>query len=613
MTLSGADYISITYPADARVRWELEGGLSYPVPVSPALLSIGGAFGLLENETHLFWVVVPGGNIDPTNTYVGICRYAPTSTPTPRPTNTPVPPTATPRPTNTPLPPSPTATATATPRPATSTPLPPTSTPRPATSTPLPPTATPWPTSTPLPPTSTPSSTPSPTQIPTNTPAPNPSPAPAYTCAYEQHTLAPGETSFVPRGRSFGTPLDYAVLSSVSGAGFLRMHLGSPGGPVVGDLALGGKMFASAGVFTGYASSWVAELVGGTAGVRTAFQLQLCYYPPTPVPTATPTATPTPTMVPACSTFLIGQDTIPREPTVDPTGADPQSGVRTQAADGSVNVLVKSGVDGVLWLSGGKVEIRQGASVLARLSNLNTSYTPGYGRIGQVLTIAMAIGGETATVRWCAYQHVATPPPAATSTPRPTNTATPTHTPTATSTATATATATASATATDTATPRPTQPTTATPPTTGPSPVVLPGPLVCLPTLPPDERGAIDLVLVVPTLAQLPAVVTDTSVISFSAVITRSQLLVTAAARPIQTAAAWADRQIGPDGFRAGAEAAAPLLARISLAVGFLSLLLALGPLLWLLPPVAIALLWRVLRVILSVVRYIKQILPFAG
>ncbi len=156
-------------------------------------------------------------------------------------------------------------------------------------------------------------------------------------------------------------------------------------------------------------------------------------------------------------------------------------------------------------------------------------------------------------------------------------------------------------------------PGTATPPATGPDEVTLPVPVIRLPTLPPDERGPIDIVLVVPTLAPLPPLITNTVAISYAVVITRSQVFATVAARPIQTAAAWVDKQVGPDGFKSGADAAAPMLARIALAIGLLSLLSALGPLLWLLPPLAIALLWRVLRVILSVVRYIKQILPFAG
>ncbi|HEU4329446.1 MAG TPA: hypothetical protein VFS21_40285 [Roseiflexaceae bacterium] len=320
-------------------------------------------------------------------------------------------------------------------------------------------------------PTNTPTNTPTVTAVPTNTPAPNPSPQPQYTCSYEQIDLAAGEFGTVPRFTAFGTPQDYAVLSSATASGFLRMRLGSPGGPVVGDLVVGGSMYASAGLPAGHASSWVAEYVGGPSSGRTTFQLQICRYPPTPVPTATVTATPTPTMVPACTTLLVGQDEVPREPTMDPTGADPQSSEVGTLAAGEVTVFVASGVDSLTWLSGAKAVVRQGASTLANLSSTSTTYVPGYGRIGQALTVAAVTSGS-AVIRWCTYRPVPTPvptvvPPTATRTP----TSMPTSTPTVVPTATATRTATSTPTATSGPTLTPTQQPTATPgPTPSPGP-----------------------------------------------------------------------------------------------------------------------------------------------
>ena len=113
---------------------------------------------------------------------------APTATPTPEPTATPVPPTPTPEPTATPVPPTPTPEPTATP-------VPPTATPEPPTATPVPPTSTPEPTATPVPPTPTPEPTatpvpPTPTPEPTATPVP-PTPTPEPTATPVPPTATP--------------------------------------------------------------------------------------------------------------------------------------------------------------------------------------------------------------------------------------------------------------------------------------------------------------------------------------------------------------------------------------------------------------------------------------
>ncbi len=141
----------------------------------------------------------------------------PTNTPVP-PTNTPVPPTATPLPpTATPLPPTvtpipPTATPlppTATPLPPTATPLPPTVTPIPPTVTPIPPTATTVPptatpknnvrpTATPLPPTATPIPPTATTVPPTATPLPTNTPLPPTATPLPTSTPLPTRTPLPP-------------------------------------------------------------------------------------------------------------------------------------------------------------------------------------------------------------------------------------------------------------------------------------------------------------------------------------------------------------------------------------------------------------------------------
>jgi serine protease AprX len=112
-------------------------------------------------------VIYCGWNIDDvTVMYETECIM---ETPTPGPTNTPIPPTDTPvPPTDTPIPP------TDTPIPPTNTPIPPTDTPAPPTDTPVPPTDTPIPpTETAVPPTNTGSPPPTDTPIPpTDTPIP---------------------------------------------------------------------------------------------------------------------------------------------------------------------------------------------------------------------------------------------------------------------------------------------------------------------------------------------------------------------------------------------------------------------------------------------------------
>lgn len=137
---------------------------------------------------------------------------------------------------------------------------------------------------------------------------------------------------------------------------------------------------------------------------------------------------------------------------------------------------------------------------------------------------------------------------------------------------------------------------------------------ICLPpaTLPPDERGPVPtLALGLPTWAPLPTLVTATVVISASGVITNAQLIMSAVIAPAQTLAAWSGDTFGPDPWQRAGDDTAPIVVALSNAFGWLALFAVLGPLSYVLPPVIITLLVRLVRAILSVVKYVKQIIPF--
>ena len=144
-------------------------------------------------------------------------------TPTPMPTDTPIPPTPTPMPTDTPINP------TSTPMP-TDTPVDPTSTPMP-TDTPIPPTPTPMPTDTPIPPTSTP--------MPTDTPIdPTSTPMPTDTPIDPTSTPMPTDTPIDPTS----TPTTTPTLTPTP--------IPAPGDLVATDPIVGNMRFVPAGTFT---------------------------------------------------------------------------------------------------------------------------------------------------------------------------------------------------------------------------------------------------------------------------------------------------------------------------------------------------------------------------
>ena len=161
--------------------------------------------GCLQGDTSILVPTDLKDDIVNFDTDLGTFTFFCLSTPTPVPTNTPVPDTPTPVPTFTPVPDTPTPVPTFTPIPDTPTPVPTFTpvpdTPTPApTYTPVPDTPTPVPTSTPVPdtPTPVPTFTPipdTPTPVPTFTPVPDtPTPAPTYTPVPDTPTPVPTHT-----------------------------------------------------------------------------------------------------------------------------------------------------------------------------------------------------------------------------------------------------------------------------------------------------------------------------------------------------------------------------------------------------------------------------------
>lgn len=135
------------------------------------------------------------------------------------------------------------------------------------------------------------------------------------------------------------------------------------------------------------------------------------------------------------------------------------------------------------------------------------------------------------------------------------------------------------------------------------------------PTLvPTDNTGNLpELGLLVPTMQELPTHVTITATVTITDIdaLSTTLELATVIIAPVQTMTAWCQQEFGPDGWRKGQVDAGPIVALVGGALGWLALFGLLGPLEWLVPPVFITVLIRVGRAVLSIIKYIKQIIPF--
>jgi hypothetical protein len=132
-------------------------------------------------------------------------------------------------------------------------------------------------------------------------------------------------------------------------------------------------------------------------------------------------------------------------------------------------------------------------------------------------------------------------------------------------------------------------------------------------TPPPAQTGQLpDLILIIPTLDPLPSLTpSPTGSITSSLIISPVQTMLAGVSRPVQTVAAWSDGVFGPSGYALAVEQTEPIVETVSLSFGWLAILADIGPLAWLLPPLVITVLVYAAKPIISLVRYIKQLIPF--
>lgn len=324
---------------------------------------------------------------------------------------------------------------------------------------------------------------------------------------------------------------------------------------------------------------------------------------PTPTPTASPTSTPTPTFViptPDQQGCYSASATV-NDP-FSGQGLDVPAGYYQATLSWSSSPIHNSGVDPYITaVVDGLYFTVPGDAAFDSTESWTVTTVSRAGR----LQIESSFVSGSASLTLCPVAPPTptdTPTPTNTRTPGPTNTPTDTPTPSNTPTATATASATATATATATA------------PTGQPTITIETGlTAVCLPTSTPD---ALDQTGPAPALAGLPtwaplATLTATIAISSSGLISISYQISTALAGPISHTLALSNERFGPDGWARGATDASPIAASFAGLFGFLSFFTLFGQLNWFLPPMLISLLVRVTRALLSVTKYIKQILPF--
>lgn len=157
-------------------------------------------------------------------------------------------------------------------------------------------------------------------------------------------------------------------------------------------------------------------------------------------------------------------------------------------------------------------------------------------------------------------------------------------------------------------------------PTTTPAPSwtagAIPDSACVAPATPaPAQTGQIpNLVLIIPTLEQLPSMTPAiTGTAGIIVVMAPAETMLAAVVKPVRTVTAWCATTFGPDGYARAQQDAAPVVSGVSHAFGWLAVLGAIGPLAWLLPPLLITVLILALKPILSLVKYIKQIIPVIG
>lgn len=96
-------------------------------------------------------------------------------------------------------------------------------------------------------------------------------------------------------------------------------------------------------------------------------------------------------------------------------------------------------------------------------------------------------------------------------------------------------------------------------------------------------------------------------VLSTTALVVQYQLVNESILEPAATIVAWCDATFGPNAWQSAQNDAAPIVANIGDAFGWLAVFELIGPLSWILPPIVITLLIRIARAILSIIKYVKQ------
>jgi hypothetical protein len=132
-------------------------------------------------------------------------------------------------------------------------------------------------------------------------------------------------------------------------------------------------------------------------------------------------------------------------------------------------------------------------------------------------------------------------------------------------------------------------------------------------TPPPAQTGQIpNLSLIIPTLGQLPSM-TPVGTLTSTLVITPAETMIASLIIPAETMTGWSAETFGENGYADAQTDAEPIVSGMSRAFGWLAVLQSIGPLAWLLPPLIITVLMRVSKPILSLIKYIKQIIPVIG
>ncbi len=99
--------------------------------------------------------------------------------------------------------------------------------------------------------------------------------------------------------------------------------------------------------------------------------------------------------------------------------------------------------------------------------------------------------------------------------------------------------------------------------------------------------------------------------LSASLVVSPAQTMVSALLVPAQGAVIWCQSAFGVNGFARAQTDAAPIVVGVASAFGWITVIQEIGPLAWIIPALLITILIRAIKPVISIVKYVKQIIPF--